>query len=1375
MSARIDALLKQLQGKAPHEAVATLPQDIKTQGLNFITSNEYVGDKIQQIKKELPHLERRVELVLRGVKYRVERSGNTAENPSVGDILQKLACLLSGMAVVKRVKHGAPGKVSKTVLNDVNLAFYPGEIHLVLGPPGSGKSSLLRHIQGLVKADKGHVIEGEVLFNGHQCDGKNFYLPKVVSYAEQHERHVARMTVEDTFYFAFDCMEGGTHMRPGIEEMHSPSQKELIEWMDKVKFKANMVMKSLGILHIKDTIVGDASVRGVSGGERRRVTCGEMLLGPQDINLLDSVSTGLDSSTTLDLVSTFKVASEAFNKVMVVALLQPPPEVYDLFQKVTVLAEGSVIYSGVREGVLPYFESIGFRCPERKDEADFVVEIPTDQGADYIIPGFEDGETRAPRTAAEFAQRWNESEMGKELLAAVKGTVPLDSQWPEDQCREFALPWLGHFKICLAKHINLFRKDVAYIKSRVLQSIGMGLIVGSIFWQLEAREFNATFGVLFFSLLFLAFGGMANIPTVVQGRAVFYKQRDQGFFPTSADVIAQTVVQSSMQVFEAVLFSPIIYFMCGFSTESPAHFFIFFIVVLAINLELGQFFRFLPAIAPNFQAAQGLGGLCLVFLVLFCGFLVPANAIPDFYIFIYWVNPLSWAFRAVVVNEFTTAEYTDACANPLEQPNFPACVSLSAAVLNAYGFETERVWIGYGILFLLAQFMITALATSAALHYLRYSAADQAPIEGSIEQKNSASRWTRSVSPSALPCPALPLTHIIVHSFLGGRCIPVNFTFSDIHYSVPHPSGDGKLELLNGLSGYCLPGTMTALMGSSGAGKTTLLDVLAGRKTGGEISGDVRLNGFPKDQKTFARVAGYVEQMDNHSAAVTVKEAVSFSAKMRLDSAEWDSEKRGVFVDSILQMLELRVVADTQVGDDDSGGLSLEQAKRLTIAVEMAGNPSLLFLDEPTSGLDARGAQVVMKAIRKVAGTGRTVICTIHQPSTYLFEMFDSLLLLKKGGQTVYFGELAGVHSSTLISYMSALPAVKPIPPNYNPATWMLEVIGAGTAGLTDTQAFATAYNLSEMKLESDARLQEISSPRAGEKQISFDNVFAVDGQAQLKALTIRAFQQYWLRRRSPNYSFARLMVSIIQAVIFGSCFVGEEFEDATDVVARMGVMYMSLTFISVVSFQSCLPFYYKERVVFYREMAARMYSPGPYAAAYGIAEIPYLFASVTLFVVIFYFMAGLEAEAAKFFWYWLFFFLNVSFMTFLGQATSMLIGDIKTAQTLGGVINSLLSLFGGFLISPGLLPTYWLFAYWLCPLHYALEGLITTQFHDNIELVVAPTGGQVPINAFVDDFFGGEWSYSNRHANIGALFVFLALARIAFLYGCVNVRHIVR
>jgi ABC-type multidrug transport system ATPase subunit len=225
--------------------------------------------------------------------------------------------------------------------------------------------------------------------------------------------------------------------------------------------------------------------------------------------------------------------------------------------------------------------------------------------------------------------------------------------------------------------------------------------------------------------------------------------------------------------------------------------------------------------------------------------------------------------------------------------------------------------------------------------------------------------------------------------------------------------------LLNNINAFFLPGTMTALMGSSGAGKTTLMDVIAGRKTSGQVYGDIMVNGHPQDLHTFARVSGYVEQTDIHVPTETVMEALRFSALHRLPREMPKSEKEAV-IDAVIDLIELRPILAKVIGVPVSEGghtglgLSVEQRKRVTIAVEMVANPSVLFLDEPTSGLDSRSARIVMRSIRRIAASGRTVLCTIHQPSFEMFSAFDNLLLLKKGGHIVYNGALGPSRQSEL-------------------------------------------------------------------------------------------------------------------------------------------------------------------------------------------------------------------------------------------------------------------------------------------------------------------------------------------------------------------------
>jgi ABC-type multidrug transport system ATPase subunit len=216
----------------------------------------------------------------------------------------------------------------------------------------------------------------------------------------------------------------------------------------------------------------------------------------------------------------------------------------------------------------------------------------------------------------------------------------------------------------------------------------------------------------------------------------------------------------------------------------------------------------------------------------------------------------------------------------------------------------------------------------------------------------------------------------------------------------------GKRTLLKDVYGYAKPGMMVALMGGSGAGKTTLLDVLAGKKTGGDIINDALVNGKLRD-KSFSRIAGYVEQFDSHDELSTIREAIEFSAMLRL-SSNISYEDKISRVNEVIQTLRLSHVQHQRIG-----GVSPEIRKKVTIAVELVMNPGLLFLDEPTTGLDSAGALAVMHAVRSLSKS-ITVICTIHQPSIEIVNCFSHVLLMNKWeqrGRVAYFGSVKDMPS----------------------------------------------------------------------------------------------------------------------------------------------------------------------------------------------------------------------------------------------------------------------------------------------------------------------------------------------------------------------------
>jgi len=264
---------------------------------------------------------------------------------------------------------------------------------------------------------------------------------------------------------------------------------------------------------------------------------------------------------------------------------------------------------------------------------------------------------------------------------------------------------------------------------------------------------------------------------------------------------------------------------------------------------------------------------------------------------------------------------------------------------------------------------------------------------------------------------------------------PVLLSFRNVRYSVPVSKSEDK-EILKGINGYFKPGTLTAVMGPSGCGKSTLLDVLADQKEYGAIVGDIRVNGEHRTD-LFRRVSAYVLQFDVLYAMLTPRETLFFVTELRMGNRVSTEEKYFRVLET-LRALDLEHVADTRIGDGESGGLSGGQKRRVTVAIELVTGPSLILLDEPTSGLDAYGSLKLVSVLRKLADEGRTIACTIHQPRADIFNMFDNLLLLKFG-VTMYFGSIKGI-----LPYFEALGLA--IDYSVNPADFIVDLTQDKTA-----------------------------------------------------------------------------------------------------------------------------------------------------------------------------------------------------------------------------------------------------------------------------------------------------------------------------------------
>ncbi|KAK1943396.1 Pleiotropic drug resistance protein 3 [Phytophthora citrophthora] len=270
--------------------------------------------------------------------------------------------------------------VDKEIVKNASGVFKPGTITLVLGQPGSGKSVLMKMLSAQFPVESNITVEGEITYNGVPQKEIANRVPQVVEYVPQTDRHFATLTTRETLEYAHKFVGGGLVERDP-ETFSKGSVKENLAALEAAKayYKnyPDIVIGQLGLHDCENTIIGNALVRGVSGGERKRVTTGEMEFGMKYVSLMDEISTGLDSAATYDIICTQRNIAKTLHRAVVISLLQPAPEVFALFDYILIMNEGEVMYHGPREAVLPYFESLGFKCPPDRDVADFLLDLGT--------------------------------------------------------------------------------------------------------------------------------------------------------------------------------------------------------------------------------------------------------------------------------------------------------------------------------------------------------------------------------------------------------------------------------------------------------------------------------------------------------------------------------------------------------------------------------------------------------------------------------------------------------------------------------------------------------------------------------------------------------------------------------------------------------------------------------------------------------------------------------------------------------------------------------------------------------------------------------------------------------------------------------------
>ncbi|KAI0515912.1 hypothetical protein KFK09_008582 [Dendrobium nobile] len=1282
--------------------------------------------------------------------------GNRGIPTFLNFFVNKISGVLSALHIVPS------GKRPISILSDISGIVKPCRMSLLLGPPGSGKTSLLLALAG--KLDSTLKVSGEVTYNGHHMD--EFVPQRTSAYISQNDIHIGEMTVRETLSFSARCQGVGTRydmlteLSKREKEANIKPDAEIDVYMKAISVEGqenvitDYILKILGLEVCADTMVGDAMIRGISGGQKKRVTTGEMLVGPAKALFMDEISTGLDSSTTYQIVNSLRQSVHILGGTAVIALLQPAPETYELFDDIILLSEGQIVYQGPREHVLEFFDLMGFKCPERKGVADFLQEV-TSRKDQHQYWAHKD-EPYSYISVNEFSEAFQAFHVGLKLRTELGTSFDRSRNHPAAlTTSKYGISKMELLKVCTSREWLLMKRNSFVYIFKVVQLIILGLIAMTVFLRTKMHREGIEDGVIFLGAMFLGlvthlFNGFAELAMSIAKLPIFYKQRDLLFYPSWAYALPTWVLKIPISFLECAVWICMTYYVIGFDPNINRFFKHYLLLVLISQMASGLF-RLLAALGREMVVADTFGSFAQIVLLILGGFLISRENIKKWWIWGYWSSPLMYAQNAIAVNEFLGHSWNK------HVPGFNNTLGIEILKYRGIFVDANWYWIGVGAL--LGYIFLFNVLFVFFLDWLDPLGKGQTTISEEVLREKHANRTGASIelpSKAQLLPPSTGEERISKENEKRGIMLPfapLSITFDNIRYSVDMPQEmkdqgivEDRLVLLKGVSGAFRPGVLTALMGVSGAGKTTLMDVLAGRKTGGYIDGDIRISGYPKVQETFARISGYCEQNDIHSPHVTVYESLLYSAWLRLTS-EVDATTRKMFIEEVMELVELKTLRGALVGLPGVNGLSTEQRKRLTIAVELVANPSIIFMDEPTSGLDARAAAIVMRTVRNTVDTGRTVVCTIHQPSIDIFEAFDELFLMKRGGEEIYVGPL-GRNSCHLIKYFEEF-GVRKIKDGYNPATWMLEVTTQAQEEIYGIN-FAEKYKDSDLFRRNKALISELSTPPPGSEDLFFPTKYSQPFLTQCEACLWKQHKSYW---RNPSYTATRIFFTSVIALIFGTIFwkLGKKVEKQQDLFNSLGSMYAAVLFIGIQNGQTVQPIVDVERSVFYREKAAGMYSALPYAFAQVLIEIPHIFLQALIYGLIVYSCISFDWTAVKFFWYLFFMFTTFLYFTFYGMMAVAMTPNSDIAAIVSTAFYAVWNIFAGYLIPRPRIPVWWRWYSWACPVAWTLYGLVASQFgdydHDKM------TDGDVTVREFIKEYFGF------RHDFLGAI----AAAMIGF------------
>ncbi|RDA84580.1 hypothetical protein CP532_1120 [Ophiocordyceps camponoti-leonardi (nom. inval.)] len=581
-------------------------------------------------------------------------------------------------------------KRAKTIVDNAEAIVEAGECLGLMGPSGCGKTTLLRALAR--RRTNGSVTGARVLINGRELPLSEFR--QMTSFVEERDTVMGSLTVFETLAFSSKLSAARQAAPPSFCFVFLHGLR-LCGDKHQHLLRINGLIDAFGLSSQTNVLIGTPARKGLSDGQKRRVSIASQLITGPKILFLDEPTSGLDSVASFEVMHHLRKLAKRHNLIVICSIHQPSSSTFHLLDKVMLLSEGKTHYFGAVGDMASYYESIGFPIPQRVNPAEFLLETTNVE--------FAQDKDKARRRLDELHQAWKTSMLAEEAGAIIRATPKLDGYVHLEQQPDEAKPGLARRTWLLVQRsiIKSYRDVFAY-GIRLAMYMGLALMMGTVWLRLEPNQASIQpyINAIFFGSAFMSFMAVAYVPAFLEDHSVFVKEHENGLYGAAELVVSNFLVGVPYLFTISIVFSGVTYWLSNFQSNSIA----FFTWVMWLFLDLlaaESLVVLVSSLIPNFVASLAVVAFMNGLWMSIGGFMVAPTSLNVFYKygFHYW-DYQKYVFESMMINEFAERRYDcgAGCHCMYESPLAGECKISGRAVLAQYGYEAGGMGRRVGIM-----------------------------------------------------------------------------------------------------------------------------------------------------------------------------------------------------------------------------------------------------------------------------------------------------------------------------------------------------------------------------------------------------------------------------------------------------------------------------------------------------------------------------------------------------------------------------------------------------------------------------------------------------------------------------------------------------